>query len=34
MSRISWPGVLAHAADIVQSYDTGVTLRPAVLTPR
>ena len=27
MSRISWPDFLSHAADIVSSYDTGVTLR-------
>lgn len=27
MTRVRWPDVLAHAAPIVDSYDTGVTLR-------
>ncbi len=27
MSRIAWPAVVEHAAQIVLSYDTGVTLR-------
>jgi hypothetical protein len=27
MTRVSWPAVLAHARAIVESYDTGVTLR-------
>lgn len=27
MSRVNWPDVLSHAADIVRSYDTLVTLR-------
>lgn len=26
-ARLSWPTILTHAAEIVESYDTGVTLR-------
>jgi hypothetical protein len=27
MSRLAWPSIIAHAAEIVEDYDTGVTLR-------
>jgi hypothetical protein len=27
MSRLAWPSIVAHAAEIVRGYDTGVTLR-------